>query len=351
MKTKRIVKITIFLLLFLVLFFSIEKILTESVGDQAKYPPIREFFDEREQSLDAVFIGSSSTFAFWQAPIAWEKYGITVRCMTSNTQPLVAARYLIEDGIKTQPEALYVVAINTMHETVRSPAIHYLADKYPFSLTKVKMIWGCADYGKIPWGERLEFFFPIIRYHDRWKELGAQSFNKEPVGLKGGSKYKNFLEVATDVTEEYVVLDEKSSEEEIPYDTLVELLEFCKKNDVNVLFVTNPQILGGEKEIRQQKYNAANELIESYGFDTLNTIPLIPEIGMDLSTDYYNGSHTNVHGSLKYTLWLGNYLIEKYGFTDKRTDGAYADWEQESEKYMEIIRPYLSEEEYKKIIE
>lgn len=349
MQKKRAIKIIIFLLILFVLFVNVEKIFKQAVGDQGKYPQIAEFFDEREESLDAVFIGSSSTFAFWQAPIAWEKYGITVRCMTSNTQPLVAARYLIEDGIKTQPDAVYVVAINTMHETVRSPAIHYLVDKYPFSMTKAKMIWGCSDYGEIPWGERLEFFFPIIRYHDRWNELGEQNFNNAPVGLKGGSKYHNFLEKITDATDEYVVVEGKATKEEIPYDTLVELLEFCKENQVKVLFVTNPQALKSEK--RQKKYNAANELIESYGFDTLNTIPLIPEIGMDLSTDYYNGSHTNVHGSLKYTLWLGNYLIEKYGFTDKRTDGAYADWEQESEKYIEIIRPYLSEEEYQMIVE
>ncbi|MBR5799527.1 MAG: hypothetical protein IKY23_05645 [Lachnospiraceae bacterium] len=349
MQKRRIVKIILFLLILFVLFMNVEKVFKESVGDQAKYPQIVEFFDEREESLDAVFIGSSSTFAFWQAPIAWEKYGITVRCMASNTQPLVAARYLIEDGLKTQPDAVYVVAINTMHETVKSPAIHYLVDKYPFSMTKAKMIFACADYGEIPWSERLEFFFPIIRYHNRWSELGEQNFNNAPVGLKGGSTYKNFLEVATDVTEEYTVLEEKAAKEELPYDTLVELLEFCKENEVKVLFVTNPQVLKSEKRLK--KYNAANELIESYGFDTLNTIPMIPEIGMDLATDYYNGSHTNVHGSLKYTLWLGNYLKDKYGFTDKRSDGDYADWEQESSKYMKIIKPYLSEEEYKRITE
>ena len=355
MQKKRAFKIIIFLLILFVLFVNVEKIFKQAVGDQGKYPQIVEFFDERENSLDAVFIGSSSTFAFWQAPIAWEKYGITVRCMTSNTQPLVAARYLIEDGLKTQPDALYIVAINTMNEVVRSPAIHYLVDKYPFSLTKAKMIWACADYGEIPWGERLEFFFPMIRYHERWNELQEQNFENTQVGLKGGSKYKSFLETAKDVTSEYVMTaeyamtQEKASNEEIPYDTLVGLLEFCKEKDVNVIFVTNPQASRSETSLR--KYNATYELIESYGFDTLNTIPMIPEIGMDFTTDYYNGSHTNVHGSLKYTLWFGNYLKEKYGFIDKRFDEAYSDWEQESSKYMEIIKPYLSEEEYKRITE
>lgn len=347
MQKKRWIKTIIFLVIFLILFQGISKTFRWSVGDQKKYPRIAEFFYERKDSLDAVYIGSSSTFAFWQAPVAWEKYGITVRCFTSNSQPLRAVKYLIEDARKTQPDALYIVSINTMHESTTDSAVHYLVDNYPLSLNKLKMIWDISDFAGYSWSERLEFYFPIITYHSRWNGLEEKDFDYSAIGLKGGSIYDNFLEKSEDVSAEYTLVEEKAEINEYPYDTLVDLLEYCKENNVKVLFVTAPQAVNIEKRLR--KYNAANELVESYGFPTLNMIPMVDEIGLDLTSDFYNGSHTNVHGSIKYTLWLGNYLIENYGFTDKRSDSAYDDWKRESADYMEIIAPYISEEEYKMI--
>ena len=54
------------------------------------------------------------------------------------------------------------------------------------------------------------------------------------------------------------------------------------------------------------------------GVDYYNFIPLDEEIGIDWSTDTYDGGvHLNVYGAEKLTSYFGNILVEKYGFSDR----------------------------------
>ena len=67
------------------------------------------FFEEEPETLDAVYLGSSEVYAFFQPPLAWDKYGIAVHNFTSNSQPFEAAKYIIEECRKTQPNAVFII--------------------------------------------------------------------------------------------------------------------------------------------------------------------------------------------------------------------------------------------------
>jgi len=90
-----------------------------------------------------------------------------------------------------------------------------------------------------------------------------------------------------------------------------------------------------------EKINVVNEIIESRGYPTINILDKYEELNLDLTQDYYNNNHTNIHGSIKYTYYLSEYLIKNYGFKDKRNDSAYSTWNKGYKEYYEYMKPYV----------
>ena len=66
----------------------------------------------------------------------------------------------------------------------------------------------------------------------------------------------------------------------------------------------------------------------------LNFIPLAEEIGIDWSTDTYDGGvHLNVYGAEKLTRYFGEYLNEHFAF-DAHDAKTNAVWEKKYESYL-----------------
>lgn len=311
--------------------------------DERNYQWIAGFSEEKADSLDAVFIGSSATYAFWTAPVAFENYGITVRPFCCNSQPFAASKYLIADARKKHPDALYIVPINTLNANYDNPStLHYLLDYLPFSINKLKLTWKLADLGDYSYEDRLEFYVPLIRYHSDWQNLTADNFNFSFEPYKGGATYSTFLYERNDINKKYERSEEIKPLNDTNYEIITDLLDYCEKENVRVLFVTMPRA-GAKDEI--EEYNAAEEFIASRGFPVLDMMHEPEAFGLDLSVDYYNGKHTNIHGSIKVTNYISEYLVDNYGFTDKSNSEGYDDWTKAMDSYHELINPYLTPED------
>ncbi len=304
------------------------------------------FYEERENSLDAVYIGSSNCYTTWNSAFAFKEHGICVYPYSSNGQPFYASRYLIEEARKTQKDAVFVVNINTVFDdTVPFDHFHNLINVMPDSLTKLRMINHLCYMGGYSIEDSWEFYFPFVRFHSRWDNIRARDFQMVPSTLKGASTTHRYLDWSSNVTNKYVTSDKVGELPEKIEKSINDMLDYCEKEKLKVLFVTIPQAV--EEKSRIERYNAVNELISSRGFDTLRLENKLEEIGLNLKVDYYNGEHTNIHGSLKFTDYLSKYLIEKYGFKDKREDESYNDWHLALEEYSDIANVKVLPYEYK----
>jgi len=104
---------------------------------------------------------------------------------------------------------------------------------------------------------------------------------------------------------------------------LKSILEYGKKNDLQLLFVLTPYMTNaGAGAV----FNSARDMIEEYGYHAINGNDYYEEIGLYFPDDYYNGYHTNVFGAEKFTHFLGQYIIENYSVSDKRGLTEYGDW-------------------------
>lgn len=336
---KRAVKAIAFILIFLVVFGFFSGIVTNP-ADYRNYQWIRGFYEEPRNSLDAVYIGSSAVYAFWNPLVAWEKYGIAVYPYTCNAQHLITADYMLKEVRKTQPDCLYIVNLNTIYDQrITLAEFHYLLDYMPFSLNKLQLTAYLAKTANLTFDETLELFVPMFRYHSRWNELVWEDFNYQLDGLKGASDYSAYYRTIKDISQKFITTEECSTAAPHVVEAVNRLLDYCDKEGLNMLFVTSPRV--EKKLIYSQQINYIEELIRSRGYEVLDLVGAVDEIGLTPKKDYYNITHVNIHGSVKCTQYLSEYLIENYGFTDKRDDPAYESWDAGLEAYRPALDAYI----------
>lgn len=333
-KRLTVIKITSFILIGIVLLYSVNIVIARSAADARTYQWFGGFYEEEKGSLDAVYIGSSGTYAYWLAPLAWERYGITAFPFTCPSQPFEVAEYVIKEARKTQPDALYIVPIKSIRgasNTISNVQMHYLTDNMPLSWNKIQLVRKVGDYMDLDWTERLEYLLPIIRYHSRWNELDEIDFANSLDGLKGGSRYKSFLRTSTDISSSFRTTERTGTLADMTQDALESLLEYCDAEQLNVLFIRTPSAITDEYKLA--RINTIRETVQNHGYPVLDLQPVVEEIGLDLTKDYYNIAHTNIHGAIKVTDYISRYLIENYGFEDKRGNPDYSSWDDAYTKY------------------
>lgn len=341
MKLKNLVKAIMFVIVFILLFslVTVPFVIPAYPVQHMDYKWMAGIYDEPEGTLDAVYIGSSNTYAFWNQNIAWKEYGITVYPYACSEAPLVAAEFMLKEAHRTHPDSLYIVNINTLGDTsLNDVSIHRLVDYVPLSRNKHDMITRLCDIADIPAKERMEYYFPLIKYHTSWDNLSEYSYDTDTTYMKAGDTYEWFLEMNTDLTALYKTSDGEAQISETIRESLEGILAYCDKESLNVLFVTAPR---AEKDIQYvEQLNTINKIIKERGYRTLDLLNSVDETGLDLSKDYYNTTHTNIHGSIKYTEYMAEYLIDNYGFEDKRGNDEYSSWDEACELYCNAVASF-----------
>ena len=329
MKAKKVIKAIAFMLIFGVLFFSVQALLYGD-SDTRDYKKVTAFFEEREESLDAVFLGSSATYAFWTPAFAYGEYGITVYPLSTARQMLLSAKYLIDDARKTQPDALYIVNLVSVETT--NNYVHRLLDGYPNTLNKYKMIDYLSDKAGYSLSERMEYYFPIIRFHSRWSELDADDFKHafdkhEDITHQGYLMQTGIDSVdPSDNRKPDDLLDVSLPKRAIEY--LDKMTALCREKGVELILVKAPT-----NSVRYYWYTEWDAQMVDYaeknGLAYYSLVGKDEEMGLDWSTDTYDkGLHLNVYGAEKFTSYFGKILAENHGIEDRRSDSEIsAVWE------------------------
>lgn len=345
---KRPVRVIVFLTIFALLFGLFARSFS-FFPDSRAYLYMRSFYDEPADSLQAVCVGSSNCYAFWNPLLAYDDYGIVVSNYACSCLPIRATEFVLREARKTQPDALYVVNINAAdRDDMTGADLHYLINYMPDSSIRDELIDYISDLLGYSWFERLEYRFPWVRIHTKplytLAQIVLHGVIPEDNGLKGSAAYDDYLSSRYDVTENYIHSDGRAPLPEDLVESLDHLMDYCEAENVRVLFVAVPRPEHDENCL--MRINAAADMIRARGFDVLSLTDEDQALGFDLTQDFYDESHTNIHASAKYTHFLSEYMIEHYGFEDRRGDPAYESWEAGRQKYSEIIAPHFLDFEH-----
>jgi len=335
---KHMLRGIIFICIFILIFNCVSQVLNNA-GSRKGYKYVGEFYKERENSLDAIYLGSSNCYSFWNPITAWDNYGISIFPYATSGQPIAAAKYLISETRKTQPNAMFILNINNTTTNTFFANIYKTILQMPFSLNKIKLINYLCDIADYSLQERLEFYIPIIRYHSRWNELRVDDFYNEDEGIKGAKEYSQYLSYETDITKEYIYSDKRVKLSDKLEKVIDDLLDYCDEENIKILFVVVPRAESNENSIA--RINSLSDRIADRGYTVLNLRDKLEEIGINTEKDFCNEKHLNIHGSIKFTNYFSNYLIENYSFENKKENVQYDDWNIAQKKYEEYYRKYV----------
>ena len=339
---KKLLRAAVFCAGFLVLLCAVSYILRPYSGSASR-KNLCGFYAEKDRSLDVIFVGASSCFAFWEAPEAWNSYGFTSYDFATGTMPPQMIRYCLQEIRKTQDPKLYVIdlrpftaaevgyylereVMNMDHDV----PLRNVSDNFKYSLNRFEMIRECVpdSYDKIP------YYIDIIKYHTEWPRLLdlqslAFGLNSSHDSLKGFRLVDSWKEMEE---KDFSEVKKRQPLSERLEGILSGLLDYCEKEELPVMFLVNAYC---QTKNEKAVYNYISDVVTERGYDFLNTNDYYDEIGLDFSVDYYDKNHVNIFGADKYTRFVGDYLMEHYSFEDRRGQAEYAQWDEDYEVWCE----------------
>lgn len=355
--TGRVIKVCVFLFI-LLLFFLLFTYLFRNTDYNARQN-ILDFYEE-DTKLDAVFIGASNIYRYWDPMGAWAEEGIATRDYSVSS--LDAATYLpaIKDILKNQDPELIIVEARRFRkvdetETVSVGARNML-DSLDYGFSRFQAVHYYCEKMEISWKESLSLYIDLIQYHDNYDAL-TEKLNWQLADNRIGNDaierqtYKGYA-----ISAKHTVYEDPSENltDEIVYGTekglqlYKEIIEYCQKQQIQLLIISMPMVITEEESAAM---NALAETAEVYGVPFLDLNRKYEEIGLDFSEDFYDPHHVNVLGADKVTKYLASYLKENYGFSDHRADPVYDSWNdlfveysEASEKARNEVREMIEKE-------
>lgn len=275
------------------------------------------FYAEPEDTLDVVFLGSSALRSSINPIILWEEYGITSYDIASSVQDPKALIYLLREVQKYQKHSLYVFDVNMVQHDIweeqNEGYTRHITDGLKYSLNRMLCINDIVRQDKI------NYYFDIIKYHDNINngfDFNMWNFEKD-------NPWKGFYMLTDTLLSpyNYESLNEDDDIEEYGESALRELLDYCKKNELNVEF-----IIAESHSNSYKKCHSIRKIIEEYGYHCFIFNEYETDMDMNVSMDFYDNAHTNVLGSIKCSRLYGKYLCERYGTFNTKNDDVMKAW-------------------------
>ena len=341
---KKIAFLSLALCLMLAVLWLLQALLMPKYMDQSREGAlIAEYYDNAGKN-DVIFIGDCEVYENFSPITLWEKYGISSFIRGSAQQLIWQSYYLMEETLKYEkPEVIVFNVLSMKYDTPQSTGSQAQREAYN-RMTLDGMRWSMSKWNAISasmteeekkWQSHWTYIFPILRYHDRWSQLGSDDFKylfKKDQVSDNGYLMQVGVKPMTDPHIEKPLVDYTLGANSYYY--LDMMTQLCKDNGVQLVLIkapTHSPVWWDEWDQQVEDYAQENDLLY------INFLDYEEEIGIDWNTDTYDtGLHLNVYGAEKLSDYFGKILQETCGVTDRRSDSGYNElWQKKVADYNE----------------
>lgn len=332
-------KCVLFLILFAIIWQALTRVLDYDV-DQIEHLKLRYKQYKEEQSPDVLFVGASNTFADVAPAVVWSESGITSYNLGSSNNTSMLMYYQLQYAFKQHTPKLVVVDVSGIsierdlleHESANESMYRRMASTMPdFRIKSAIISEICKNY---PNQDRLTYWFPLLRYHQRWDELFREDSNlvtaqDDYQDFRKGCHLNNTIRHQQWSVDSIIQDDQRM----ILYEEYLEkILTLCKNHDSKVMLVLYPK-----PELWYSDCVAAQRIAEKNEVPFLRFLDekQISDIGIDFYTDYYDGTHLNLLGQEKFSRYFAHYLKKNYDFNNHNgNERLVEEWNQAYQDYM-----------------
>lgn len=291
---------------------------------------IAEYYGEPKVH-DLIFVGDCEVYENFSPVTLWQEFGISSYIRGSAQQLIWQSYYLLEETLKYEiPKVVVFNVLAMKYGEPQNEAYNRLnLDGMRLSPSKIKGVKASMTEGE----ELITYIFPLLRYHSRWSELKGEDlryiFRREVIG-HNGYLMQTGVKPAADVPDGIPLED--YSFEEVCWEYLGKMRSLCEERGIELVLIKSPGLYPyWYAEWDEQIVTYAKE----HGLKYYNLLDLCGEIGIDWSTDTYDGGlHLNVTGAERLSRYFGGILAAECGLPDRRGEEALAGlWRDKAESY------------------
>lgn len=294
---------------------------------------IPEYYQETAEH-ELIFLGDCEVYENISPVVLWEEFGISSYIRGSAQQLIGQSYYLLEDTLRREHPKVVVLSVAAMQEGEQTNEAYnrMTMEGMEWSRYKLEAIRATGMEEE----SLVDYLFPLLRYHSRWKELDEDDiryFWKRGKVSHNGYYMRADVRSLTDFPTPRRRADYRFPETNVGY--LEKIRALCEEEEITLVLLKAPSLYPvwyDQWEDQIQEYAASHQLLY------INCIPAIEEIGLDFDTDTYDGGlHMNLYGAEKLTRYLGQILQESCGLEDQRGDQTLAAlWDEKGRFYREM---------------
>lgn len=336
---KRIVmEICSFILVLTLLILIVSDALSFKYGDGIL--GIEYLYEQEDNSVDALFLGSSHAFEDINTQVLFDDYGIAAYILSGSVQPFWNSYYYLKEALKTQTPKVVVLegyaATQPFEYSDHSRIIkNNLGIKDPFTLMESLKV-------SSPPEDLADYLLSYRVWHSRYSQIDASDFKEyyeKPI-----FKYYKGFGINFDTTS-YDMPDVGSFTGECEITAKEEkyfrmIIEHCQEQGIPIVVTISPYVLSIAD---QQRFNYLERICAEYGipFVNYNSSEKYAEMGFDFSTDMADAGHLNYLGNVKYTKKIAENILSIYELPDRRSDLNYDSWKMHSKDITERTDDFL----------
>lgn len=291
-----------------------------------------------KNTIDVLFLGSSVCVNAFNPQIIYDQSTIRSYNLGSEQQSIFLSYYWLKEAFRTQSPRVVVLEtrflfthhpespINTTEGLTRK-----CLDPMKWSPIKIEAIHNLCKIDSSQ--SELSYYFKNLRYHSGWNNINSSYFDFSTgygSDLKGYSPLSNYGNKTYDSVFFPKNTDVFESPNELCYQYLIKIIEFCKERNVDLLLVNLP-----ESSMTDEKNNTLNRMAYDYNVKFINLCEFDNYTSLNVSLPVESTiDHANLWGSEKISLYFANLLSNNYNIP-KITD---SQWESSSETYSHFVK-------------
>ena len=333
---RKSVKIIAFFLILSVLLLRFHQVFRFKFNDGIY--GMEQFYEEEENSLDAIFFGSSHMYVNVNTSVLWKEYGIAGYDLGGSEQPIWNSYYYVKEALKTQRPSVLALDCYTACRTgdyVDESRIIKNTYGMKFSRDKVDAVKASA-----PESDRVGYLLEYPTYHGRYGDLSRNDYRRfADTDFIGSNLWKGqylHTSIHSQPWPEPEEITDTEALDERNEAYLRGIIELAKEAGVPILLMVVPYVTDPEET---RMYNRIAEIAKEYGenVDFVNFNSHWEEMGLDFSTDYTDACHMNYRGSEKFTRYLAEYLKVRYELADHRGEAVYQSYDSMTRYYERFV--------------
>lgn len=316
----RAVRCVLFWVIFLGILWGLSLLMfpkenTTAAGMEGRDIPAAGVEAEPEGSLDVIILGDSESQTGISPMELWQNQGIASYVCGQSGQRAAEAYYMLRKVLERQSPKLVILETDLFYH------FHDNDTERKYSLEKTA-----------------QHYFPVFKYHNRWKSLSEKDWSMERVCVERDA-CKGFLfdfGIKPYTGGEYMRKTEESESISQAVTAWVNrIADLCREKEIQLLLVGVP----APKNWDYKRHNGVNAYAEKRGIPYLDLNLSDSELRMDWSRDSKDeGDHLNAFGAIKVSRYLGEYLKTNYELPDRRKDKEYGDWDEDLARYRPAVK-------------